>query len=207
MKIQNCLRPALILFAAFCVTVGAQAAGAATATAIEQGNRLWEEGKLEEAQKRFEEAVKADPKSIDALMKLAGIQMTRLNYSGAILTYRDVLAIDPKYAKAWMGMGMCYLHSGSTRNGTVPPSRKPCVPSRAASNNLSRYWPNSTPRSKRNARRRRPTWLPGCPQTATTRVKPLRRRQNHQVSQHKQLKNKQNSSIAVQLTNLTRFPR
>lgn len=113
MKIQNCLRPALTLFTAFCVTVGAQAAGAATATAIEQGNRLWEENKLEEAQKRFEEAVKADPKSIDALMKLAGIQMTRLNYSAANLTYRDVLTIDPKNARAWMGMGMCYLHSGS----------------------------------------------------------------------------------------------
>jgi Tfp pilus assembly protein PilF len=112
MKIPNCLRPALILLAALCVSVGAQAAATAT-TAIEQGNRLWEEGKHEEAQKRFEEAVKADPKSVDAKMKLAGIQLTRLSYSGAILTYRDVLALDPKNAKAWMGMGMCYLHSGS----------------------------------------------------------------------------------------------
>lgn len=119
MNISNYLRPALILSAAISVTLAAHAAGAATGatttttTAIDQGNRLWEEGKHEEAQKRFEEAVKADPKSIDALMKLAGIQMTRLNYSAAILTYRDVLAIDPKFAKAWMGMGMCYLHSGS----------------------------------------------------------------------------------------------
>ena len=112
MKIPNCLRPALIILSACCLTVGAQAAATAT-TAIEQGNRLWEEGKLEEAQVRFEEAVKADSKSIDAKMKLAGIQLTRLSYSGAILTYRDVLAIDPKNAKAWMGMGMCYLHSGS----------------------------------------------------------------------------------------------
>jgi Tfp pilus assembly protein PilF len=112
MKLSNYLRPALILMAAFCVNVGAQTSGTTKAT-IEQGNRLWEGGKLEEAQKRFEEAVKADPKSIDALMKLAGIQLTRLNYSAANLTYRDVLAIDPKNAKAWMGMGMCYLHSGS----------------------------------------------------------------------------------------------
>jgi Tfp pilus assembly protein PilF len=114
MKLRNFWRPTVILLLTGCLSLNLQAAQAAASatTAIEQGNRLWEEGKLEEAQKRFEEAVKAEPKSINALMKLAGIQVTRLTYSNAIATYRDVLAIDPKYAKAWMGMGMCYLHSG-----------------------------------------------------------------------------------------------
>jgi Tfp pilus assembly protein PilF len=119
MNISNCLRPALILSAAFCVTLAAHAAGAATATtttataSIEQGDRLWAANKLEEAQLRFQEAVKSDPNSVDAKMKLAGIQITLLNYSGAIMTYRDALTIDSKNARAWMGMGMCYLHSGS----------------------------------------------------------------------------------------------
>ena len=112
MNIHNCLRSVLILLVTFFVAGGAQATGATTA-AIEKGNRLWEEGKLEEAQQRFEEAVKADPKSIDALMKLAGIQVTRLSYSSAIQTYRNVIGLDPNNARAWMGMGMCYLHSGS----------------------------------------------------------------------------------------------
>jgi len=119
MNIFNYLRPVLILSAAFCVTLTPHAAGAATgstttATAsIEQGDRLWAASKLEEAQVHFEQAVKSDPNSVDAKMKLAGIQVTRLSYSGAILTYRDVLAIDSGNAKAWMGMGLCYLHSGS----------------------------------------------------------------------------------------------
>ena len=112
MKKHHYLRPAMILAAACFLASGVQAT-TATTSAIEQGNRLWEEGKLEEAQKRFEDAVKAQPKSIDARMKLAGIQVTRLNYSNAISTYRDVLAIDPKFAKAWMGMGMCYMHTGA----------------------------------------------------------------------------------------------
>jgi len=112
MKIHVCLRPVMIVLAALCVTYGAQAAGTATA-AIEQGMRLWEEGKLEDAQGRFEEAVKADSKSIDAHMKLAGIQVTRLSYSSAIQTYRGAIGLDPNNAKAWMGMGMCYMHIGS----------------------------------------------------------------------------------------------
>ncbi len=106
------LRP-IIGIAVACFLISGVQAATSTESAIEQGNRLWEEGKLEEAQKRFEDAVKAQPKSIDARMKLAGIQVTRLNYSNAINTYRDVLAIDPKFAKAWMGMGMCYMHSGA----------------------------------------------------------------------------------------------
>lgn len=111
MKIQNGLRPAVVLLAAFFLACGAQASTSAAAT-VEQGQRQWEEGKLEAAQKSFEEAVKAAPRSVDAHMKLAGIQVSRLNYSAAIATYRNALALDANNAKAWMGMGMCYIHAG-----------------------------------------------------------------------------------------------
>ena len=111
MKMQNGLRPALAVLAAMVLACGAQASSSAAAS-LEQGKRQWEEGKLEAAQKSFAEAVKADPRSVDAHMKLAGIQVSRLHYSAALATYRSALALDPNNAKAWMGMGMCYIHAG-----------------------------------------------------------------------------------------------
>jgi Tfp pilus assembly protein PilF len=106
------LRTADLVFAAFFTAFGAHATSASTSP-IEEGNRLWAEGKLEAAQSKFEEAVKANPKSVEAQMKLAGMQITRQNFTAAIYTYRNALAIDPNNAKAWMGMGMCYLHTGA----------------------------------------------------------------------------------------------
>jgi len=43
---------------------------------IVQGNKHWEEGRLGDAQKSFEQAVVADPSSIDAHMKLGGLQLS-----------------------------------------------------------------------------------------------------------------------------------
>jgi len=79
---------------------------------IVQGNKHWEEGRLGDAQKSFEQAVVADPSSIDAHMKLGGLQLSNRSYAVAIRTYQRTISLDRNNAKAWMGLGMAYLHSG-----------------------------------------------------------------------------------------------
>jgi Tfp pilus assembly protein PilF len=79
---------------------------------LASGTRLLEQGKLEPAQKAYEAAVKADPRSVDAKMKLAGVYIAQNNFTAATRTYQQVIGLDPTNAKAFIGLGIAYLHSG-----------------------------------------------------------------------------------------------
>lgn len=79
---------------------------------IAKGGQQWEAGNLGDAQKDFERAVKADPRSISAHMKLGGLQLSRNNFNDSIQAYQRVIGIDPKNVLAWIGLGISYLHTG-----------------------------------------------------------------------------------------------
>jgi tetratricopeptide (TPR) repeat protein len=79
---------------------------------ISKGGDMWATGNLDVAQKDFEQAVSLDPRSVAAHMKLAGLQLTRNDFSGSINTYQRVIGLDPKNALAWIGLGISYLHTG-----------------------------------------------------------------------------------------------
>jgi len=108
------------------------AAKPADATLIAQGSKHWEEDRLEDARKSFEKAVAANPGSKDAHMKLAGLQLSSRNYAAAIQAYQRTISLDGKNAKAWIGLGMAYLHDGQSELSRaafeeavrVDPSRK-----------------------------------------------------------------------------------
>jgi Flp pilus assembly protein TadD len=92
---------------------GAIATGAVgDATLISQGDQQWAAGHVEDARKSFEQAVAANPRSIDAHMKLAGLQLSSGDNAAAIQTYQRVIGLDGNNSKAWIGLGMAYLHSG-----------------------------------------------------------------------------------------------
>ena len=106
-----------LLFAA-CMATAMQAGSAlamqpsGSAELIAKGDRLAAEGKLEPAQKAYETALKADPRSIDAYMKVAGTQLARNDFTAAIESYKNVIGLDPTNAKAFIGLGIAYMHSG-----------------------------------------------------------------------------------------------
>jgi Tfp pilus assembly protein PilF len=77
---------------------------------LAQGDAQWASGKLDLAQKSFEDAVAAQPKSVEAQMKLGGLQMTRLDFRAANETYKKAIGLDANHAKAWLGLGFSYLH-------------------------------------------------------------------------------------------------
>lgn len=84
----------------------------APAVLIAKGDQLWLAGKLDEAQKIFEQAVKTDPRATEAYLKLGGLQLSRNDFTGSIQTYQHVIGLEPKNVRAWMGLGIAYLHTG-----------------------------------------------------------------------------------------------
>ena len=105
---------ARLLFALFCVlSFNAAAVTSNSATElIADGMRLLEQGKLEPARKALEAATKADPRSVEAYMKLGGVNIAQNNFSAAISIYKHAIGLDPSNAKAFIGLGIAYLHSG-----------------------------------------------------------------------------------------------
>ena len=77
-----------------------------------QGDRQWADGRLDEARKSFEQAVANNPQSVAARMKLGGFQLGNNRYSTAVETYQQTISLDANNAKAWIGLGMAYLHTG-----------------------------------------------------------------------------------------------
>lgn len=79
---------------------------------IKKGDALWAIGQLDLAQETFKEAVKVDPKSVAAWMKLGGLQLSRQEFKLCIETYQHAIGLDANNTKAWLGLGFAYLHTG-----------------------------------------------------------------------------------------------
>jgi tetratricopeptide (TPR) repeat protein len=88
------------------------AAWAADGSLVAQGDKQWAAGKAADARKSFEAAVAADPKSPAAIMKLGGFLLASNDHAAAIQTYQRAISLDGNNAKAWIGLGIAYLHTG-----------------------------------------------------------------------------------------------
>ena len=86
-------------------------AGSALALVVE-GDTQWAAGQFDRAQQSFEQALKAEPRSVPLLMKLAGLRLSVQEFKTSIATYQRVIGIEPDNAKAWIGLGFAYLHTG-----------------------------------------------------------------------------------------------
>ena len=61
---------------------------------LEQADRYWVEGKLVQAQQAFEAAVKAEPASVPARLRLAGFQLSQQQMESCIANYKQVIGQD-----------------------------------------------------------------------------------------------------------------
>ena len=80
---------------------------------LDEGDRLLASGDLEAAYNRYHRASDADEKSVSARLKLAGVQLIRREYRHSIDTFQAVIGMDRTNAKAFVGMGIAYLHLGN----------------------------------------------------------------------------------------------
>ena len=79
---------------------------------LAQGEQHWAAGELDQAQESFKQALKAEPRSVNAHMKLAGLQLSRQQFAACIDTYQGAIGLDANNARAWLGLGFAYLHTG-----------------------------------------------------------------------------------------------
>lgn len=91
---------------------GATAAPAEAVERIAEGRQLLEKGQLPPARAAFEAATRADPRSVDAHLRLAGVHIAMNDFVAAIDVYKQAIGLDPHNAKAFIGLGIAYLHSG-----------------------------------------------------------------------------------------------
>ena len=99
------------LLAAALLCSFAAAAGSASPL-VDEADRLWAEGKLPQAQARFEAAVAAQPNAAAVRLRLAGFQLAQQQTSASIANYQQVISQDGTNSKAWIGLGLAYMHSG-----------------------------------------------------------------------------------------------
>ena len=103
---------ALLACAALTSLGGASwAQAAASQPLLAQGDTLWAAGKPELAQKSYEAAVAAQPESVEARMKLGGLQLSQHDFISATEIYKQAIGLNANNAKAWLGLGFSYLHS------------------------------------------------------------------------------------------------
>jgi tetratricopeptide (TPR) repeat protein len=84
------------------------------AVALEDGLKAQTAGNLDEAERKYYEALKYDPKNKFAHYDLAVIDSARSNYGLAAEKYRVALGIDPKYGPALFNLAILERGKGNT---------------------------------------------------------------------------------------------
>jgi tetratricopeptide (TPR) repeat protein len=97
-----------ILIAGLFIVPAVQAAS--TDELISQGTTLWSEGKLDEAEAAFKQALQADPESSKANERLASLYLTQNKTGEAIAAYQDAIILDSQNADLFVGIAIAYLH-------------------------------------------------------------------------------------------------
>jgi len=75
----------------------------------DEGWKLWQTQKFEEALDKFAEAVKLDPKNVNAYNGLGWSQLNTGKYDEAEKAFQKTLALSPKFPAALNGLGQLYL--------------------------------------------------------------------------------------------------
>jgi tetratricopeptide (TPR) repeat protein len=80
------------------------------------GDTAWEQGRVEEAEAAYRQAIEADPEATAPRLRLAGLQLAQQRYHEGLRSYQSVLALQPDdqtLGHVYLGMGLAYLHTGS----------------------------------------------------------------------------------------------
>jgi Tfp pilus assembly protein PilF len=111
-KLLSRFSPAVTTAALLSVLSGGTLAADSASSMISHGYQEWAAGHPDKAQELFERAVKTEPNSVEAHMKLAGLLLSSNNFGASVKEYQRVIGLDPNNAKAFIGLAISYMHSG-----------------------------------------------------------------------------------------------
>jgi tetratricopeptide (TPR) repeat protein len=75
----------------------------------DEGWKLWQAGQFDDAMDKFEEAVKLDPKNVNAYNGLGWSQFNTGKYDDAETSFKKTLELAPKFPAALNGLGQLYF--------------------------------------------------------------------------------------------------
>ena len=79
---------------------------------LANADRLAAEGKLSEAIEAYSLVLERHPERADVHARLGGMYLMQQQYADAINSFQRSITLDVGQARAFVGMGMAYLHTG-----------------------------------------------------------------------------------------------
>ena len=98
------------------VLLTATAGAAEVNNLVEAGNKLWSEGKLEEAESTFREAITLDSGAALPHARLAGLLLSQHRNDEARTEYQNAILNDPEDPGLFLALAIVYLHEKSYSN-------------------------------------------------------------------------------------------
>lgn len=79
---------------------------------LDKGLNLAERGDIRGALAAYKAAVEANPEWAEAHARLGGMQLISQHYADAVQSFQAAIRLGGEGARAFVGMGMAYLHMG-----------------------------------------------------------------------------------------------
>ena len=99
-----------------CCLIVAPAGAADVESLVESGNQYWSEGKLEQAESTFREAIELDPGGALPHARLAGLLLSQHRNEEARAEYQNAIMNDPEDPNLFLALAIVYLHEKSYSN-------------------------------------------------------------------------------------------
>jgi Tfp pilus assembly protein PilF len=106
----------LIVAIMLSVLLAAPAGAADVDSLVEAGNQFWSEGKLEQAEATFREAIELDPEAALPHARLAGLLLSQHRNDEARTEYQNAIMNDPEDPDLFLALAIVYLHEKSYSN-------------------------------------------------------------------------------------------
>jgi len=118
----------------------ASAMASSTTELIAEGNKLWSENKMDQAQAVFQKAIDQDPTSAKAYSRLGALLLMQNKGKESVKAYQASIIHDSNNAKSYAALSIAYLHMGRHKMAQVMAQQALSIdPSMSNAKSISEY--------------------------------------------------------------------